>query len=94
MRIDQREVAIRLIRLLLSPSGNIADESGCPRHGKKYDTDEVLRIEDLHKGGLRLRSIANEVGRTQLGVGWKLLNLHVPSVPANLRGNVRSDNMI
>lgn len=93
MRIDQRQVAIRLIRLLLSPSGNIEDESGCPRHGKKYATDEVRKIEDLHKGGVRLRSIANEVERTQLGVGWKLLSLHVPSVAANLRGTVRSDNI-
>ncbi len=93
IRIDQKEVAIRLIRLLLSPSGNIEDESGCPRHGKKYAADEVRKIEDLHKGGLRLRSIANEVERTQLGVGWKLLNLHVPSVPVTLRGNLRSDNM-
>lgn len=93
MRTDQREVAIRLIRLLLSPSGNIADESGCPRHGKNYDRDEVLKIEDLHRGGLRLRSIANEVERTQLGVGWKLLSLHVPGVPASVRGDLRSDNM-
>jgi hypothetical protein len=93
MRIDQKEVAKRLIRLLLSPSGNIEDESGCPRHGKKYTADEVRKLEDLYKGGLRLRSIANEVERTQLGVGWKLLNLRLPRVPATLRGDVRSDNM-
>ena len=91
MRIDQREVAIRLIRLLLFPSGNIEDEKDSPRHGKKYTADEVRNIEALHQGGIRLRSIANEVERTQLGVGWKLLNLHVPIVPANLRGNIRSD---
>lgn len=94
MQIDQREVAIRLIRLLLSPSGDIEDETGCPRHGKKYDADEVRKIEDLQKGGLPLRSIAKEVERTQLGVGWKLLNLHVPIVPRHLRGTIRSDPSI
>ncbi|MDQ0076779.1 hypothetical protein [Arthrobacter oryzae] len=94
MQIDQREVAIRLIRLLLSPSGDIEDDAGCPRHGKKYDADEVRKLEDLHKSGLRLRFIANEVERTQLGVGWKLLSLHVPIVPANLRGTIRSDPSI
>lgn len=92
MRVDQKQVAIKLIRLLLVPSGNIENSVDCPRHGKQYTNEELRVMENLHSQRMRLRVIANELQRTQLGVGWRLLDLHLPQVPANLRGGLRSDD--
>jgi hypothetical protein len=89
--VDQKQVAIKLMRLLLSPSGDIENADGCSRHGMKYTKEELRTMADLQGSELRLRTIANEVQRTQLGVGWKLLDLHVPKVPTTLRGKLRSD---
>lgn len=91
LHIDQKQVAIKLIRLLLAPSGDIENADGCPRHGKQYTKEELSIMEDLQRKGMRLRTIANEVQRTQLGVGWRLLDMHLPHVPAGLRGGLRSD---
>lgn len=91
MRIDQKQVAIKLIRLLLAPSGDMENADECPRNGKQYTKAELRIMEALHGNGMRLRTIANEVQRTQLGVGWRLLDLHMPQVPASLRGDLRSD---
>lgn len=91
MRIDQKQVAIKLIRLLLTPSGDIENADECPRNGKKYTQEELCVMEDLQRKGIRLRTMANEVQRTQLGVGWRLLDMHIPQVRAGLRGGLRSD---
>lgn len=92
LHVDQKQVAIKLIRLLLAPSGDIENADGCPRHGKQYTKEELGIMEDLQRKGMRLRTIANEVQRTQLGVGWRLLDMHLPRVPAGLRGGLRSDS--
>lgn len=91
VQVDQKQVAIKLVRLLLSPSGDIENADGCLRHGKQYTKDELRVMGDLQGSGMRLRTIANEVQRTQLGVGWRLLDMHVPQIPAILRGGLRSD---
>lgn len=91
LSVDQKQVAIKLIRLLLSPSGDIEKADGCSRHGMRYTKDELRTMTDLQGSELRLRTIANEVHRTQLGVGWKLLDLHVPKVPTTLRSELRPD---
>lgn len=92
LHVDQKQVAIKLIRLLLAPSGDIENADGCPRHGKQYTKEELGIMEDLQRKGMRLRTIANEVQRSQLGVGWRLLDMHLPRVPAGLRGGLRSDS--
>ena len=91
MHADQKQVAIKLIRLLLTPSGDIENAEGCLRHGKQYTKEELRTMRELLVSSMRLRTIANEVQRTQLGVGWRLLEMHLPQVPDGLRGNLRSD---
>ncbi|WP_404321317.1 DUF4011 domain-containing protein [Arthrobacter luteolus] len=76
--LDEHEVATYLINRLLTPSGDIRDETGAFRHGKAYSAAELGRMEDLYRRGESLQAIARDLRRTQLGVGWRLLDEGYP----------------
>ncbi|MCQ1947573.1 DUF4011 domain-containing protein [Arthrobacter sp. zg-Y1116] len=76
--LDQHDVATHLINRLLTPEGDIMDETGAYRHGKAYLPAELRRMEDLYRKGESLPTIASDLRRTQLGVGWRLLDEGLP----------------
>ncbi|MGO4490472.1 hypothetical protein AB4Y86_00060 [Arthrobacter sp. 2YAF22_2] len=91
MRVDQRQVAIRLLRVLFDPVGDIDDATAAPRYGKNYSKSETEELLDVFHAGASILQIAGKVGRTQLGAAWKLFNLHVVQVPPGLRATLSGD---
>lgn len=79
--IDSRVVALRLVELLMEPTG-IIDDPAPARFGERYTQEETQLIVDDWGIGRRLPAIARRHDRSQLGVGWKLLD-H-PSAPVEL----------
>lgn len=75
LQLDQRQVAIRLVTLLLGGEGRIDNDDEMPNSGKWYSREEVELISGQYRAGVPLRQIALAVGRSQLGVGWRLLDL-------------------
>ncbi|MET3946820.1 hypothetical protein ABIB49_001519 [Arthrobacter sp. UYCu512] len=91
MRIDQRQVAIRLLRILFQPAGDIDDATAAPRYGKNYSKSETEELLNLFHKGASIVQIAGKVSRTPLGAAWKLFNLHVVQVPPGLRETLSGD---
>ena len=76
--LEQREVATRLIMLVFMPEGDITDETGAGRRKKPYTSAELLQMKELYRQRKSLPAIAVAMERTQLGVGWQMLNEGVP----------------
>lgn len=74
MRIDQRQVAIRLVRLVFGTTGDLDDELRAARHGTRYDKQEVAKIRAEFLSQRPLVEIAHSVDRTPLGVGWRIID--------------------
>lgn len=74
MQIDKRQVVIALTRLLLSPTGEIEDIASAPNHGKSYSRGDRDRMVEAHLKGRSISQIASEFDRTQLAIGWQLLD--------------------
>lgn len=74
MKIDQRQVAIRLIRVLFAFDGELEDMKAAPRHGMKYSDEEVSKMQSYSDAGSSIQDIAMAVERTVLGVGWRMLD--------------------
>ncbi len=89
MRIDQLEVARRLIRLTLEPRGDIDDVSHAPNHGKRYSGNEREKLLDLHREGATLPVVAARAGRTQMAAGRQIIERLHPSVRASARSRVQ-----
>ncbi len=73
LRVDQKQVALRLISLLLAPQG-IVDDPSAPKHGKTYSGADSKAIAQAWRDGRKLPAIARDFQRDQLGIGWKLLD--------------------
>ena len=84
MQQDQKQVAARLIRLLLDPKGRIDNDDEMPNARKRYSESEVRRMREAYLAGLPLPALAKELGRSQLGVGWRMLDHHIPLVRKGL----------
>ena len=84
MQQDQKQVAARLIRLLLDPNGRIDNDDEMPNARKRYSENEVRRMREAYEAGLPLPVLAKELGRSQLGVGWRMLDHHIPLVRKGL----------
>lgn len=82
MVIDQRQVAIRLIRLLLDPKDAIEDEESAENNRRSYKKGEKDEIEAEYRLGHSIDSIAHSHGRTVLAIGWQLLER--PSRPVEI----------
>jgi hypothetical protein len=79
MQLDQKQVASRLIRLLFSTSGKIDTDDEAPRARMRYEAWELVQMREWHVAGKSLDQIAADLGRSPLGVGWRMLDLHIPS---------------
>ncbi|MER3389264.1 MAG: hypothetical protein RJQ01_04450 [Microcella sp.] len=73
LKVDQRQVAARLVRLLLEPDGDIHDQT-VENWGKNYKAADTRLMLQMWNEGDGLLAIATELGRDQLGIGWKLLD--------------------
>lgn len=81
MQMDTKQVASRLIRLLLSADGRLDTDDHAPRARRRYEEWEIERMRQAYAAGVPLGRLATELGRSQLGVGWRMLDRHIPSVP-------------
>lgn len=80
MQLDQKQVAARLIRLLLDPKGRIDNDDEMTNARSRYSEQEEHRMREAYEAGLPLPALAQELGRSQLGVGWRMLDRHIPLV--------------
>ena len=80
MQLDQKQIASKLIRLLLDPKGRIDNDDEMPNARARYSEGEERRMREAYRAGLSLPVLAKELGRSQLGVGWRMLDRHIPLV--------------
>lgn len=85
MQLDTKQIASRLIRLLFSATGRLDTDDDAPRARRKYENREIERMRQAYSAGVSLERIAGELERSQLGVGWRMLDLHIPIVPVELQ---------
>lgn len=78
MRIDQKQVATHLIRVLFDFKGEIDDASASAKHRKTYTDDELSKMKSYFDAGVQIQEIAAELERTVLGVGWRMIDLRIP----------------
>jgi hypothetical protein len=53
-----------------------------PNAGKPWDAQEDARLESAHRGGMDLKEVAQQLGRTPFGVETRLVKLgHLPPRP-------------
>lgn len=88
LRVDQIQVARRLVTLLLNPKGEIDDPTAA-NHGKVYTRAHQEAIPEAWRDGRKLPVIARMFERDQLGVGWRLLD--DPSQPVELTAGMIPD---
>lgn len=81
MQLDTKQIASRLIRLLFSAGGRLDTDDEAPRARRRYETWEIERMREAHAEGVPLERLAVELGRSPLGLGWRMLDLHIPDVP-------------
>src|SRR5690625_2194854 len=92
---DKKQIAIRLVEILLRPVGDMEDASQAENSRKRYQPGEKDRIIEVFQAGEALSEIASRVGRTQLAVGWQLLESknHPVGVPASLKARIRKQSL-
>ena len=73
MQIDQKQIAIRLIRMLINPKGPMEDKESASENGHYYRQDEKEQIEKEFLAGTPIEKIATMHNRTVLAIGWQLL---------------------
>lgn len=87
IEIDQKQVAIHLIRLLFQFGGEIDDLSAAPRNGRQYTDDEESKLQSYVHAGVLIQDIAAALERTVLGVGWRVLDRRMQdNNPVQTRG--------
>jgi RNA polymerase sigma factor (sigma-70 family) len=69
-----RDAALALTRLLLWETGPIDDFVGSPNHGAPWAAEETAAVLQAHRSDEPLDVIAARHGRTQLAIGWRLLD--------------------
>lgn len=84
LSIDSKDVAARLVRLIFGVTGVIDNDDEAPNARKRYSAEEEAFLVDSCREGTPLGTMAATVGRSQLGVGWRLLSGHVPAVPEDI----------
>lgn len=79
--IALRQIVVRLLRLLFGAEGILDDEESAWRSGEAYSAGEQRLMRSMYKEGRALGEIAGAMGRTPLGVGWKMLSQNIPHIP-------------
>ena len=75
---DQKQVAIHLVRAFFDHVDPIDDDDAQPRARKAYSKAELKSVAAMFEAGAGLPHIARAVGRSQLGVGWRMLDQGLP----------------
>lgn len=75
-------MAIHLVRAVLGARGTIDNDADQPNAHRSYTKHELDTINALYRSGRPLSEIAGTIGRSQLGVGWRLLDLGLPRLDA------------
>ncbi|WP_125610591.1 hypothetical protein [Specibacter cremeus] len=78
---DRRDVAVRLVRLLFEFDGEIDCAAAAPRFGETYSLRDDGALDAMFQAGCQLEEMATTLGRTPLGVGWRLIDTRRPAVP-------------
>lgn len=79
--IALRHIVVRLLRLIFAVEGCLDDEETAPRSGEAYTAEDQRIMRSMHRQGRAPADIAQAVGRTPLGAGWKMLSLRIPQIP-------------
>lgn len=89
--VDERDAAIALTRLLLWNDGPIDDFVNAPNHGAHWAPEDSSRIVEDFAAGIDLQGLARAYGRTQLAIGWRLLDstAHPVDIPHRLFDEAR-----
>lgn len=87
MKIDLKQVAIHLIRVVLKFEGEIDARDAAPRDGWRYTDDEESKLQSYVHAGVLIQDIAAALERTVLGVGWRVLDRRMQdNNPVQTRG--------
>lgn len=78
LSVAERDVVVRLLRILMNTQGSLDDESLAFRAGEAYSRDDQIRLRAMYADGRSLTDISQALGRSQLGAGWKLLSMGLP----------------
>ena len=70
---SERDVAAALTRLMLWTGGPLDDPDNSHSDGLEYSVDEKSEIVEEYLSGHSIATIAGRRGRTQLAIGWLLL---------------------
>ena len=73
--VEERDAVVQLLRILMNAQGNLDDEQLAFRSGEAYSREDQIRLRRMYADGRSLVDIAQELGRSQLGAGWKLLSM-------------------
>ena len=79
LSIAERDVVVRLLRILMNAQGRLDDESLAFRSGEAYSRDDQIRLRAMYADGCSLMEISQALGRSPLGAGWKLLSMGLPA---------------
>ncbi|MDD0859378.1 hypothetical protein NHF46_19975 [Arthrobacter alpinus] len=90
--IEIRHVVIQMIRLMFGAQGYLDDENTAPKSGEVYSREDQQLLRSMYLQGGSLSEIAQALGRTMLGAGWKLLSLQIPALSAELRKEYLTGN--
>lgn len=82
---------VRLVRLMFGVEGILDDEEAAPRSGQAYSANEQRLMRSMYKQGRTLGEIAGAMGRTPLGVGWKMLSQNIPEIPPAVAAEYLAD---
>ena len=74
MRLDQKDVAYKLSRVLFSASGELDNVSAAPNNGKAWKKEQSNRLVTHLKAGKSIEDMARVLGRTQIAIAWRLVD--------------------
>lgn len=89
--IELRHIVTRLVRLMFGARGCLDDENTAPLSGEAYSREDQQLLRGMFLQGSSLAVIAEALGRTRLGAGWKLLSLQIPTLSAELQEECAAD---
>lgn len=88
---ELRHIVTRLVRLMFGARGCLDDENTAPLSGEAYSREDQQLLRGMFLQGSSLAVIAEALGRTRLGAGWKLLSLQIPTLSAELQEEYAAD---
>lgn len=66
-----------------APESKAKPEPKATRHGQAWTTEAVARLEELHRAGKSPGQLAEDLGRSEKSIRWKLYGLHLAPYPGD-----------